>query len=428
MGAGLNFFTNAVEKTAGTANVWSDIDVSGDGVPAGSTMAIVEIVNEGGSTGKAGVRKKGSSDNFTTYIEIISNGHIWAFVALDANRKFQAYAYSTTSVKYKVIGYCDSAVTAVDPPIEVTVDTSLAYTDVTLPEAAPANVVGVILRLTNEAAAKRRNFVRKKGSTDDRFSYSFIGDKCYIHAIVGVDANEQYQQKAEAIADTKAYILAYLVAPITLFTNAVDISTGTAGSWVNNDVTANTDADANGAIFAFHGKANAILKGEARKEGSSDDFYNNTQMWQYAWIPGAIGMDASQVFEQKISSTSLDLYLLGWTKDVPSGYYADGNLISDAHDIGDTTGKIFRIFWESTEPAGTTVKFQIRRAATEGGLASAPWTGPDGTAGTYYTDKTGEKVWHGDFTFRWVQWKAFLHTDDPAETPVVHSVDLTCKR
>jgi hypothetical protein len=102
-------------------------------------------------------------------------------------------------------------------------------------------------------------------------------------------------------------------------------------------------------------------------------------------------------------------------------YFTSGDLTSSDFDTG--LGVYwYNIFFTIAEPSGTDIKFQIRTAATQGGLSSATWYGPTGT-GDYYTTSGGaiNTVHDGD---RWVQYKAYF-TGPSNKTPTFRDIIIT---
>jgi hypothetical protein len=69
-----------------------------------------------------------------------------------------------------------------------------------------------------------------------------------------------------------------------------------------------------------------------------------------------------------------------------------------------------RINWEGETPGKTSLKFQLRWAETEAGLAAAPWQGPDGE-GSFY-ERSGQEIGPLPEGAQWIQYTAhFLYTD-----------------
>jgi hypothetical protein len=104
-------------------------------------------------------------------------------------------------------------------------------------------------------------------------------------------------------------------------------------------------------------------------------------------------------------------------------YASSGDLTSSAHDDGyDHYWDWGTISFTINEPASTNVQFQIRTAATQGGLSSATWYGPTGT-GDYYTTSGAviNSVHDGD---RWIQYKAYF-SGPGNTTPTLSDVSIT---
>ncbi|MEW6606367.1 MAG: hypothetical protein AB1414_02775 [bacterium] len=109
-----------------------------------------------------------------------------------------------------------------------------------------------------------------------------------------------------------------------------------------------------------------------------------------------------------------------------SGYFLSGTFASAAYDTGNISDFNF-IYWTAdTTGTGTSVKFQIRTAATEGELNTATWYGPTGTGDYYTTSGTSINSIHNND--RWVQYRVILETTDPDYTPSLHDVTIiyTC--
>ena len=105
-----------------------------------------------------------------------------------------------------------------------------------------------------------------------------------------------------------------------------------------------------------------------------------------------------------------------------STYYTSGDLTSSAYDSGHDDTDWGTISFTIDEPSGTNIQFQIRTAATEGGLSSATWYGPTGS-GDYYTTSgtTINSVHDGD---RWIQYKAYF-SGPGGSTPTLSDISIT---
>lgn len=110
-----------------------------------------------------------------------------------------------------------------------------------------------------------------------------------------------------------------------------------------------------------------------------------------------------------------------WVYKFPP-YATPGTFTSVPHDTGSNT--YFKsLSWSAETPLDTSIKFQLRTAATEAELASTAFVGPNGNSGSYYTSSPAN-LWTGHINDQWVQYKALLSTDDEFETPSLKEVVL----
>jgi hypothetical protein len=75
-----------------------------------------------------------------------------------------------------------------------------------------------------------------------------------------------------------------------------------------------------------------------------------------------------------------------------------------------------------TKPANTDLKFRLRSAPTQGGLASATWYGPTGTNDYYTTSGTAINSVHDGH--RWIQYQAYFSTTDNSVTPSLEDITI----
>lgn len=315
MGSGFNFFTNGVDVTPATTGEWTDVDVSGEGVPAGSSGVILEVHNEHTTAEKrVSFRKNGSSDDRVTKAYARTNiGTV--FVPIDSNRIFETYLEDSATKLY-LIGYTDDAVVYKEPPVDITPSETGVWEDKDL-SSEISNAVGVIIQGYGTHDYTQYSGVRCNGSTDE-FTYGEQYKRCQKWYIIKVDAEDIIElKKSGAIA--AFYLIAYLKSPIVMFTNGKDQSVGTTGAWTDCDVTTDTDADADGAIlFLKNAGTGTNHDGNVRKNGSTDNRVNNKQIRGSETagkvVGCAIGMDSSQIFEYYIDSTDIDIYVIGYCK------------------------------------------------------------------------------------------------------------------
>lgn len=191
-----------------------------------------------------------------------------------------------------------------------------------------------------------------------------------------------------------------------------------------------------GRIDSFYYDASAIPSGTRLRVQFSRD---NTNWYNSAGTLG--GWDTLSA-----GTNSIDLSGLGWSSanfyyhmeftsdgsDTPvldeinavfATYYSSGDLVSSAYDTGyDLNWDWLTIYFTIAEPATTNIQFQLRSAATEGGLSSATWYGPTGTGDYYTTSGTAiNSVHNGD---RWIQYKAYFSGPGDS-TPTLSDITIT---
>ncbi len=98
----------------------------------------------------------------------------------------------------------------------------------------------------------------------------------------------------------------------------------------------------------------------------------------------------------------------------------DYEYISSPYELGE--GRPISIDWSAREPHRSAVRFQVRAARTEEELGDAEWIGP--AAGGDYITEHNESLSHLPASARWIQYKAILHTDNGAYSPVLESVEI----
>ena len=81
------------------------------------------------------------------------------------------------------------------------------------------------------------------------------------------------------------------------------------------------------------------------------------------------------------------------------------------------------ISWWASMPAGTYIRFQLRGGQTEEEMETFDFSGPDGTANSFYA-ASGERVSSPMNGSRWLQYRVFMGTDDINASPVLHNLRL----
>jgi hypothetical protein len=325
LGNGLNFFTNAVDKTPAAKDSYQDVDVSGDGVPEGSSGVILEIQNlNSGNWFACRLRKNGSSFDNTNMLLNGTRVGGYAFVPVDLNRVFEAYVSS--NVNLFLIGYTGSDVVYFDTPTADAPSSLDTWEDIDKSASIPAGatgIIGVLVHSANDYGGL--SGIRCNGSTDE-FPYGthrapYSGIKWQY---CGLDANRLFEMKKNEDG-IYFYIYAYTKGEVTFLTNGVEKSPTSASAWTDVDVTNETDANADGVLLMLKlNSAYGNYQLHARKNGSSDNRTTGaTTQHSEALGTGscsgiAIGLDSEQIYEAWIDTTTdVDVYVIGY--NAPAG-------------------------------------------------------------------------------------------------------------
>ena len=190
------------------------------------------------------------------------------------------------------------------------------------------------------------------------------------------------------------------------------------------------------SIDDFYYDAPAIPSGTGLKVQFSTD---NTTWYNSAGTPGGwdtlsqgtdnislsgLGWSGSNFYyHMEFTSDGTDTPVLDEIRVYFTTYYTSGDLTSSAHDGEDYGNWDWEnIYFTINEPSGTDIKFQLRSAATEGGLNLATWYGPTGTTDYYTTSGTAiNSVHDGD---RWIQYKAYF-SGLGTNTPKLSDITIT---
>ncbi len=95
-------------------------------------------------------------------------------------------------------------------------------------------------------------------------------------------------------------------------------------------------------------------------------------------------------------------------------YYSSGTLVSSALDSGSSNTNWQTISWTASTPAGTTLQFRTKTAATQAGLTSAPWSENYTVSGSAITSPQN----------RWIQYEVTFKTSNSLVTPILYDVKI----
>ncbi|MFC2025457.1 hypothetical protein ACFLTG_03505 [Chloroflexota bacterium] len=129
---------------------------------------------------------------------------------------------------------------------------------------------------------------------------------------------------------------------------------------------------------------------------------------------------ANFYYQMEFTSDGNDTPILEAINTFFSTFYASGDLTSSDYDT-EYDVEWGTISFTISEPSTTNIQFQLRSAATQGGLSSATWYGPTSTSDYYQTSGTAiNSVHDGD---RWIQYWAYF--SGPGDfTPTLSDISI----
>jgi len=289
------------EITASGANSWVDMDASAL-IAEGATGVLLHVVNPSTTNKYLGLRKNGSTDDRHPDSRYWS--HFWCAIGVDASRIFEAYVESTTDVDIYVVGYTMSGVTFKTNADDMSLGTTGSWQPIDCSSEAPS-AIGLIFEVMNDSSYDQFG-LRKNGSSDDR--HIDTKDHYGFGAIIGCDASQICEGYIEATT-VDFYLVGYITDGCTFNTNATDVSLSANTAW--------TDLSAlpSGANMGFIEVVVAYgRKFGLRKNGSSEDIYDNAYFDRHVW--GIVECDEDRIIEGKIQDDTVDFFVVGYSTAV----------------------------------------------------------------------------------------------------------------
>lgn len=310
---GFILFDTKIDVTPAVRSSWEEIDVS-QWLPSDATGVILHSAYDELGRDYFCARKKGSTDDFSANSKLLGTNLI--LCGVDDDKKFEAYVGDEATAKLYLIGYTDSSVvflTNVSSRITTTLN---AWIDENAAPDVPSDATGVIVLMVNtDAAASRTAQIRQKNSTNDLGGQSDVSSVSYVYLICGL-THQLFQQKIGGATTNECYIAGYVLSPITVYMNLVDISIGTVDEWIEVDTGLagksiaiiacnNTDSE-DTRMFKFRkiGESSVLEYGD----DESRFFYDENRFF-------LVALDSSGKFEAKIDDLQMKTYLHGFTEE-----------------------------------------------------------------------------------------------------------------
>lgn len=105
------------------------------------------------------------------------------------------------------------------------------------------------------------------------------------------------------------------------------------------------------------------------------------------------------------------------------GYAETADYMSSVYDTGTSSTVYYFVNWLETVPALTDLQIQLR-TSDSANMSGSTWTGPDGTAGTYFSTSTGERTPSVLNFKRYLQVRAYF-SGDAIETPLLEEISVS---
>jgi len=158
--------------------------------------------------------------------------------------------YSMSAVPIKpATGGGSAAFNYLGSPQDVSPSTAGSWVDVDVSAYIPSGATGVILQWSNPTATDYVYGVRNNGSSDDPTIDQVAKGNSQGWFMIGVDSNRIFEVYVENTG-IKTYLLGYTMGGVTFFTNWIDKTPTTDGTWQDVDISSDTGGDtAIGAIF-----------------------------------------------------------------------------------------------------------------------------------------------------------------------------------
>lgn len=314
--SGFFWFTNAMDISLITALSWQDIDLT-DEVPEGTTGAIVEIINTATSGTLSGVvRGKEDTRDYmsnTNYEEIEEETHRWQIVKVDSNRVIQGYV-EDTQIDFKLLGYTMGT----DPlyfntPLDVTPATKQVWTAADVSAFVDADADGVILLIDSVNKDAKKYAVREIGS-----SFSNTDLKLFDYSnsmyLVGIDGSDRFDVWVEEL-DIKIYLVAQTKGSVVYYSNDLAVTDPATGSFQAIDAdTYAVPAVANGLILSIEESGGNDTITNVRHGDSTDAW--TPDVGSDTHIQAAIGINDSNVWDEYIEDTAIDVTIAAYTRTI----------------------------------------------------------------------------------------------------------------
>ena len=293
----IGWLETIVEITPGTANAWTDADVSAY-IPAGATGVILHFVNPSGDTYTIGARKNGSTDN--RIAGLYTHVHCWGGIGVDGSRILELYVGHITEIDIYLVGYFQAESVFFTNAPDKSLSVTGAWTDIDISADTGADTaLQAIFEVCDVDFAYETGF-RQNGSTDARINSVYLHNMFGV--IIGVDGSEICESYIGNV-EVDFFLVGYIKSEVVSLTNATNLSLDVIDAWTDLSV---LPSDATGGWIEVAG--GLLYSYGLRENGSAEDVYRYCK--RHHW--GLVKCDASRIIEGKIDNVDVDFFLVGY--------------------------------------------------------------------------------------------------------------------
>lgn len=256
--------------------------------------------------------RRGDSTDTRTWKAYSEDSSTWEYAAIGLDSADDTFDYNMASgigsPTLQVVGFFDATHVKFLQNGTAYTPGNGSYADVNIAAATGGDtaIAGIFQVDSQRGAAKLKTGWRVNGGSDDL--YASVGDSdtplngCGM-VIVQVDGSEICEWKQDSsFGGASAILIGYIVSGFTFNSPASDKSTGTTGSWENVAVTS-------GAVAAYVEMVHTSDTHAVSAGVSTDDAVEDTYGTSPPMACLLVEVTLTDAIEQKISSTSQDLYL-----------------------------------------------------------------------------------------------------------------------
>ena len=299
----MHFYTNVIDITpASVASDWSGAYDIPTGVPEGSTGVIVRVVNTDSAAHDFGLRKKGSTDEYSQSVQ--ANSQLYVYMGVDSSGYLNGFIESTL-VKLYLVGYFGSeAVFFTNSPTTYSHYSQYgSWAEKDASGDCPAGAVAAFF--VSEPSGGGSFGVRRTGSSD-----SIVGSRLGQGIVVGLNTDRHFDMYS---AETTNYlkIVGYLKSPGGVFLDSARVY-NPSNDATFEDVDVDTwSAPENTIGVAIYVKFSSAKTFDFRKKGSTDSIYRSNFQTMQNGI--ACGVDEEGVFQVKVADAdNTPIYIVGY--------------------------------------------------------------------------------------------------------------------